>query len=421
MQELQESQIELANEIATEEPIRDYVPENEIIPTEQLKLATTAMEELVGIYNTISQEGVSSHDLADVKNITDRLANAGMVLPKRYSLESYSKLVTSQRTSLNLEISTESILNTILVTLKKWIQWLVESVTKTIRWFKSVTKADILALKRIEHYNNAAIRAKSSYEEMLKLNDRPSSEALEQIEKITKENLKDPALRRNRATLTAFGEPQSVLDTKTQYLFLEKHTRDLLELTGRLIALVENHDATDVIKSLQLFYVNTNDNIDNTYGQLEDLFKDDVEENYFIKHKNLGLKFYEHFEKRILTREYFSYRTIYDDYVKCADLLSKFRQVTSRLNPDKFDPDEFDKVQDLLKTISNQVNMINKSVDLFNQLKSSYIKVSILHTNQFLQMAKILMNDYNPLTDQQEANLRRVVKTLEKIFKDLGL
>lgn len=421
MQELQESQIELANEIATEEPIQEYIPENEIIPTEQLKLATVAVEELVGIYNTISQEGVSSHDLADIKNITDRLAKVGMVLPKRYSLESYSKLVTPQRTSLNLEISTESIIKTVLVTLKKWIQWLVEAVTKTIRWFKSVTKADTLALKRIEFYNNAAIRAKTSYEEMVKLNDTPSSEALEQIEQITRENLKDPSLRRNRATLTAFGEPQAVLDTKTQYLFLEKHTQDLLALTDRLITLVENHDTADVTKSLQLHYANTNDNIENTYKQLEDLFKDNTTESYFIVHKNVGMKFYEHFEKRILTREYFSYRTVYDNYVKCGDLLSKFRQVTNRLNPDKFDPDEFDKVQELLKAVSTQIDMVNKTVDLFNQLKSSYIKVSILHTNQFLQMAKILMNDYSPITDQQEANLRRIVKTLEVIFKDLGL
>lgn len=421
MQELQESQIELANEIATEDPIQEYIPENEIIPTEQLKLATVAMEELVGIYNTISQEGVSSHDLADVKNITDRLANAGMVLPKRYSLESYSKLVTPQRTSLNLEISTESIIKTVLVTLKKWLQWLVDSVTKSIRWFKSVTKADALALKRIEFYNNAAIRAKTSYEEMVKLNNRPSSEALEQIENITKENLQDPALPRNIASLVAFGAPTPNLFVKRAHKALNKNSETLLIFIEDMIDTLSDDNLSPIDRSLKIQFTNTDDWIEKIYKELQEYFEVKTKVDYFYSHPMIGEKFYEHLESRIIPREYYSYRIVYDNYVKCGTALTKATRLANSLKNDNFDASSFERLQALLKDTSDQIDMINKTVDLFNQLKSSYIKISILYTNQFLQMAKILMDDYKPLTDQQEANLRRVVKTLEAIFKDLGL
>lgn len=411
-------QTELANEIVSEDLPEDY-DSTETIPLEQMKIAQEAIAELSEIRDTITLEGVSSHDLVAVKAIQDRLKDNGVNVPNNVSLESYIKLTSNERTSLNMDISNESITKTIIATIKKWIHWLIDAFTKTIRWFKSLTLSDDLAKKKIATITTAALKMESVYKNNVsKLSISQTNKLLDKQIELAKANLMDAKLERCEAMLAAFGEKKPSTELKMQHHLLQLGSEHLIKVINSLGKILQNHDSSNIDNSLKLMLFDPKSKIENVLKDLHKLFEKSDKDSYLLD--VLGDHFFES-TKRVLTgREFLSYKTIYEAYVKGAEALTKAnRSLDKSLTND----DDLENIQKHISIINEYLNGINEAVDLYNKYKAYMIKASAVHFNHHNQALEFIIDIrmQSIVTDQDKANVDSLKNVVSGIRKSVGL
>lgn len=417
-----ESQTLLGVELlASLEDFGDYDPNNEIIPFDKLELAQESISGLIDIHNAISVEGVSTSDLLAVKDIQDRLTDSGIVLKLNSSLESYLPLVTADRSSINLTVSTESILKTIKETIKRWVQILVDAFNKTIRWFKSILQSDKLLMVKIKQHDNKAIRLEEVFNRVYRLLDNGFNDFTKDLENIATEVLTHSSLEKSPATLVAFNSKGYKVEMEINHASMEKLIKVLENKTLKLGEVLNKINSDPNITSqLQIHFYDSTTRIPTILDKVEQLFVavDDV--NYLVNHKDVGVEFYKNTTNRLKDRTFFGYRHIFDAYNKAADALTKIQRI--KLG-DNLDTSDYEALNGHFAGITEDLNGINQYINQLANLRNRYIKVSATHVNFYL-MALDHMHEKATIASMDDtlaANINKLRKTVMDIRKSMGL
>lgn len=191
----------------TELPVEQETPAvDPELAAGQLTEAAHALEWLVDLHRTVSQEGASRHDITAMVDICGKLQGLGMSVTLGTGLEAYGPShFTPSRSMLNQRLGLEGIASTILTTIKGWIQKLIDYVIDAYKWFRDLQSRDEVVSKKLE----AAIR---KVEKVIEETDRQirffkyDSELHDvELKKFAKQLSEGKHLQRNHLTAAAFG------------------------------------------------------------------------------------------------------------------------------------------------------------------------------------------------------------------------
>lgn len=106
---------------------------------------------LLGLYRTISREGVSQGDIEVYQTVVDSLRTNGVELSPEAGLESMSlQAFFPERAPVNLRVSQEAVMSTIISTIKTWLRKLVEYIKKLSKWATNYFFREERFVKKIE-------------------------------------------------------------------------------------------------------------------------------------------------------------------------------------------------------------------------------------------------------------------------------
>ena len=185
---------------------------------DQLVAVHDSLNKLNDIHNTVSTEGISTYEIQALKSIRSDLMKSGVVLEETTSLENYEYLFSETRSHLNKEISLESIKETIVKTIKAWIAKLIDLLAATLQWIKSMMVSWELTRGNLDKYNQSIGKLSDNFIKLYNIDPRSRARVDPQLKELALALLKEPALNRCMAGLTAFGKDRK-LTTRQRIVF----------------------------------------------------------------------------------------------------------------------------------------------------------------------------------------------------------
>lgn len=407
--------VELSAELETEEIVEPYDPEDPV-PLNQLQGALDAITELSEIRDTIATEGVSSHDLLAVENVRTKLIEQGINIPKNVSVESYIKLTSGHRTSINVDVSLESIAKTILEAIKGWILWLVDAFVKGTRWFKAVLMNDNLVHKKTQGFVVAALKMEGIVAGTIKtLRQSDLVEANEQhlndeIQKITLQNINDPKLDKNAMVEAILGDKSKQQAIKLAHMTLTLAATHLIKLTDDLHKLINEYDPMDLTLDVSPVTPRGFATLELSLDSLVEPL-DQFDMIRFSKNND----FYKRARDTLTNYEYFNYQSIYKDYTKAAENITKLQRAFKAKNIEDIDGDI---IQERIKQVNECLKIVYKGVETFNKYKVFQTKVAVLHFNQFNMMFDLILSNSSVKGTEK---LKSSLNNVNGVRKSVGL
>ncbi|HFH4533049.1 TPA: hypothetical protein ACGJ7A_005740 [Pseudomonas aeruginosa] len=172
-------------------------------------VAVEAIHQLSDIYAITKLEGVSKPDVDGIRALVKRMSTEGFEAPKKAvaSLEQYASMFTPTRSTLNVTISQEAVMATIINTLKTWFEKLMELFAKLMRWISDFKKRDVVVATRYGKIVRAVDQARTLFQELLvknRLGNRKDA-LLEKFDAIAQSIIDDPKILASRVYAAAFG------------------------------------------------------------------------------------------------------------------------------------------------------------------------------------------------------------------------
>lgn len=399
--------------VLTEEPTGEPTPAPEA-EVEKLGEAAVSLEWLVSLQRTISKEGVSSFDIRAVGDICTKLQGIGLDVKMAPSLEAYGPAsFTQSRSMLNERISQEGIGQTIIQTIKAWIQSLIEFIIKTIRWVQNLKHADDRIAAKVDRAIGVIREVQKNTEAVRKWNPRPLEHSLE-LKEITKELLSSGEVKRTEATLAAFG---TVLGSR-KVLTIHKDAKAGATMIAGEINLLHQYISTGV--KPDTMGIST---IANTMRTLTDAVKQArgmMEENPSTDYLHTNVQ-YEQFEQIFLQkqRESYKYEFLMDTYRTTADALRKLKDM--KVSSDN--PAVLEDININIQTMTLGLNNLSELVTFFSELNKTQARVLKLYIRYHHKKYTLTLNDTlaNAPGNHVKVAVEKLGKSTRDLFASLGL
>lgn len=202
-----ERQDELQDVLSDELPVEGAVPATDPEETVgQLGEASHALEWLVDLQRTVSQEGASRHDIVAMQEICTKLQGLGMQVKLTGGLEAYGpNHFTPNRSMLNQSVGLEGIGATILTTIKGWIQKLIDYILNAYKWYRNLQVQDDVISKKLENAIKKVERVIEETDRVVRFSKFDGSLHDDELTKYAVELREGKHVVRNRLTAAAFG------------------------------------------------------------------------------------------------------------------------------------------------------------------------------------------------------------------------
>jgi hypothetical protein len=186
---------------ADETPVVD--PE---VAVGQLAEAAHALEWLVDLQRTVSQEGASRHDITAMTEICGKLQGIGLGVTMSAGLEAYGPShFTPNRSMLNQKLGLEGIGSTILATIKGWIQKLIDYVIDAYKWFRNLQSRDEVVSKKLENAVGKILKVLEETDRQIRFFKFDSKMHDVELKKFAMQLSEGKHLQRTHLTAAAFG------------------------------------------------------------------------------------------------------------------------------------------------------------------------------------------------------------------------
>ncbi len=384
----------------------------------KLDVATKALDDLVGIKDTIIAEGVSQEDIRSVFTIIQRLNDAGIEVGLSSSMEEYGLgHYTPNRTIVNQQVSLEGIGATILNVIKAVFEKLVSFVAGIVRYFRTLASKD----KAVEASVERAIKKIKAVREQVNEWKRLSSVPYDQIErdaiKYGASLINDGPLPRNRVSLAALCHPGPIKEIKEIHTIIENAVRRL-RFSVKCLKDVMSGKSDSLI-----YYEDDIQDIINLRHRIGDMLVESPDRNYFtkadIRQSTADAFIFASDKIETESRPLVQYEYILKAYFSVADMLREIRKVD-------FDTDN----DDLVRLINNYLNQTNQAfevlgeaVDFFAKAKSTQTKVLSLQMqflNRYASLLVLHVRD-TALTEGVRNKVDEGFNTLQKKLKTFGV
>lgn len=168
--------------------------------------AAVALEWLVDLQRTVSQEGASRHDIVAMQDICTKLQGIGLGVTMTVGLEAYGPAhFTPNRSMLNQRLGLEGIGATILATIKGWIQKLIDYVIDAYKWFRNLQSRDAVVSKKLESAIAKVEKVIEETDRQIRFAKFDSKMHDVELKKFVMELREGRHLQRNALTGAAFG------------------------------------------------------------------------------------------------------------------------------------------------------------------------------------------------------------------------
>ena len=191
----------------TESPVEQETP---VVDPElavgQLTEAAHALEWLVDLQRTVSQEGASRHDIVAMNEICGKLQGLGMSVTLGTGLEAYGPShFTPNRSMLNQKLGLEGIGATILATIKGWIQKLIDYVIDAYKWFRALQSKDAVISAKLEKAIRKVEKVLEETDRQIRFFKYDSTMHDVELKKFVMQLREGKHLQRTHMTAAAFG------------------------------------------------------------------------------------------------------------------------------------------------------------------------------------------------------------------------
>lgn len=324
----------------------------------QLGVAADSISELLDLQHTIKTEGVSSHDMAGMQAIQQRMIDNGVALPN-VGLEEHIGYFTPERSLLNQSLGMESIGKVILDTIKAWLRKLIDIVMQGYRWVKAQSTKHAKLDTQLDHARDVMLKVREIYKKIQTMTTPLPDDAVNSIKELTETALVVSNLERNKLTLYGYSDESAVRDVKALYTSALESAEAVASRVTVLAQLLDNKeipsdDSMCALSDLAAVSVSVDEMLQ---------VSDDPE--YLVE--KLGGDFW---DRIVLFRKV---KIIdFDKLTKCygstADALGRVRSIKIE------DQAQAERAQVIIDSITKAVNELNKIVNFFNRCAQSQVQ-----------------------------------------------
>lgn len=394
-------------EKALEEQVTGEIPDM-VEPMEQLKTATTAVQDLVAIRDTVLTEGVSQEDISSVFTIVRQLNDAGIECGIGPSMEDYEiGHYTPTRSIVNQRVSLEGIGSTLLNVIKAVLEKLIAFVAACVRKYKVMTSKD----RVVEAAFDSARGKANDVQEVIKLYQRMSLARYDEVTKAAFEYAEsllkgEGKLPRSEVTLAALQDKECVEKIREIHMRAETATRYLRMSVKSLKSLAMGASASATID------VTMNEELMRIRTLILAMQVESPEPDYL--YKNIGTMHFQQMLSRPLPGPIAKYEYIVKAYYSVAEELRAVR---------KFAVNEQD--EDAARFISESLNTITQAFENLDATIQFLVHVKAVQLNVFkLQLAYLnrhfsLMHNHVKDTSVHEATRKKAEDAFDQLAKKL--
>lgn len=383
--------------------LADYVPQTtDVIDhnfQEQLQVATESLGELLDLHHTIKTSGVSSHDMAGLMAIQNRLTRNDITIPK-VSIEEHLGLFLPTRSIFNQSLGLESIATVIVDTIKGWIRKLIELVMSGYRWVKNLKQKHVILDAQLVKARDVLIAVRKIFLSMKTLNGVMGSQAVDAINELTATSLVHSSLPRNRVTLYGFSNESAIRDTKAIYTNALDTSNAIGQRIKEMTELLDNRevpgdDGLTALNELSAVMV-----------QVEDMLEFSDDDEYLLK--ELGTDFWEQVDqfRRV---NVIDFDILVKHYGSAADALGRIRSIKLE------DPIKAERVQHVVDGVTKAMNHLNKIVNFFNGAAQAQVGAAKIYRSYYQQAIEILLLDFKTKSPSPDS-----VKTMKGLIQQLS-
>lgn len=344
---------------------------------------------LAGLHRTIGQEGVSRYDMEAYQTLRSTLLDNGVEVPPEAALEDFPpQAFFDERARVNVQVSQEGVMKTLIATIKAWIKKLTEYVQRLFKWVVKNLKSEHALKADIEaRYNKVAILREhiAEVERKVKLN----SEQTKAVNTAWHDLLMAKSTYQSQAFLGALGEgkPLQAFATASHQAadgaqYLGSAVEDLGAAVQRkqddeimTVALTEN--AHEAIKELS-----------DVMRSVQEMVEIQPQKDYLVKHLSQRIPATGAWPKELTTTT--PYQSLIDTYDYMYRQLRKINQVRN--------DHDYENVVKTVEDISNAADVMKTLVgqfELYNRVKFNALGV---YYNFYSQYWKILVTAYKEQT-----------------------
>lgn len=388
---------------------------------EDVRVGVESVSELVHLYHTVSQEGVSSYDIQAYNAIVERLNKIDATVLPVASLESYSGLWPAERMFINLSISQEGFLSTAIETVKRWIIKLGELVIKFSKWLNNLWRNDA---RNSERYFFAMEKAKDMYKEYMKwlaknsLNNR-YDQLSSKFRQVAESIINDPALPRNRLTAAAWGE--------TYYMGkindIDRTMRSIGTVINKNFDVIKkatknnNFDENEVSAILENA---VNDLVVNKQQIIRDTAIAQELTNLYPKSSDIpgwpGVNWIENWQVRLPKIEYIPYVYLDNGLFKFGNRLRTVQWKTTDLQSE-----QLEQITSYISNLSEIINQAQTMVGVVREYNTTRLKWVVSIINYYAKITAIIQKDYeehilDDVTRHYLMKIDAIVKDFKKYY-----
>lgn len=360
-----------------------------------LVAAVEAINDLLDMHHTIATCGVSSHDMAGLNSIQQRLTTHGLVLPA-VSMEDH---YLPTRSLLNQSLGLENIGKVIVDTIKAWIRKLIELVMQGYRWVKALKQKHVVLDAQLVKARDVLIQVRKIYLTMKTLNGSMGTEAVKATNELTATALVASKLDRNRTTLYGFSHEQSVKDVKTLYTSALATSEAIAKRVKDLTELIDNKDipSDDGMCALN--------DLASVIQSVDEMTSFSDDDEYLLK--SLGTDFWEQVElfRKVAVIDF---DVLAKHYGNTADALGRIRSIKLE------DPEQAERTQVVIDGITKATDHLNKIVNFFNRAAQAQVGAARVYRDYYQQAIEILLLDFKNKSPSSDS-----VKTMKGLIQQL--
>ncbi|QBJ02624.1 virion structural protein [Pseudomonas phage Psa21] len=353
----------------------------------ELEIAVEAINDLLDLQSTIKAHGVSSHDMAGLVSIQKRLIDNNLSLPSA-GLEDFQGYFTPERSLLNQQVSLENIGKSALLVIKAWISKLIELVMAGYRWVKGLKQKHVVLDSQLVKARDILIEVRKIYVKMKALNGPLGSEAVKTTNELSETALVTSSLDRNMVTLYGFSHEGAIRSVKTLYESALRTSSCVADRVTALASVIDNKDtpSDDGLSALSDLATLTQ--------SIDELLIVSDDDEWLLK--ELGNDFWDAVDK-FRKVQVIDFDKLVKYYGTTADALTRIRSVKID------DPQQAERAQVIIDSITQAVANLNRLVDFFNAAARSQVSAAKTYREYYASAIEILMLDFKSQNPSAES------------------
>lgn len=365
---------------------------------------------LLGLHRVISQEGVSQGDVSVYQGVVEALESAGVELSGTASLEAYPlQAFYPERANINLRVSQEAVMSTIISTVKSWLRKLMDYIKKLYKWAVNYFfKEDRFVKKIEERYELVALMVEQNHQ--IRREVTLTREDNQAIQDDLVKWLKEKPEHNARAFAGAMGKLPEAREFEEYSRKAADAASYLLQDVTALTAYLKDGDGDGSKHAPSSTMRSTDMSLAIIRQTLDDLFTVSADKEYLVKELDVtsGRGFTANSSAPTTLSHTTQYQPLLDTYDALLKELNKIRTI----NGEK----DLDTVSRTLSEISQTADDIKQVVYRFHQYNKYkvnalgiYYNLQVVHHNKLMDRGRNVL-----ITRKKQEWLEKIHQKLTK-------